>query len=62
MLFPEAFTDLLDRPLFAHVATVRPDGVIQSNPMWYAWDGESIRLTTTTDRRKHRNITTDPRL
>ena len=59
---PESHTDLLDRPLFAHLATIRPDGSPQSNVMWYVWDGERIRMTHTKTRQKFRNFAHDPRV
>jgi PPOX class probable F420-dependent enzyme len=57
---PESHLDLLERPLYGHVGTRRPDGSIQVNPMWFLWDGEHIRLTHTTKRQKYRNIEYDP--
>ncbi|GAA2987058.1 PPOX class F420-dependent oxidoreductase [Actinokineospora diospyrosa] len=59
-LIPDSHLDLLDRPLFAHLATIRPDGVPQVNPMWFHWDGEFVRFTNTTTRYKYRNVTTNP--
>lgn len=59
---PSSHTDLLERPLFAHVATVRPDGAPQTNPMWYEWDGDRIRLTHTKTRQKFRNLVHEPRV
>lgn len=59
---PETHADLLERPLFANLATVRPDGSPQSNVMWFAWDGERIRLTHTKTRQKFRNLRNDPRV
>ena len=47
--------DLLDRPLYAHLATVRPDGTPQVNPTWFRFDGEYLWLTTTSKRQKNRN-------
>ncbi|WP_430787509.1 PPOX class F420-dependent oxidoreductase [Actinoplanes sp. G11-F43] len=57
---PEDFKDLLERPLFADLATVREDGTPQVNPMWYAWDGEFIKFTHTNYRRKFKNISANP--
>ena len=57
---PESHVDLLERPLYGHVGTARPDGFIQVNPMWFLWDGRHIRLTHTTKRQKYRNIEADP--
>ncbi len=62
MPIPESHLDLLERPLFAHLAQLRPDGRLQSNPVWYAWDGRRLRLTTTSDRHKGRNAVADPRI
>ena len=53
---PGSHRDLLERPLFAHLATIRPDGRLQSNPMWYRWDGRTVRMTTSTPRQKYRNV------
>lgn len=61
-VIPDSHVDLLARPLFAHLATVRPDGMPQVNPMWFAWDGTYVRFTNTTSRRKHRNVTAEPRV
>ncbi|HEX3782540.1 MAG TPA: pyridoxamine 5'-phosphate oxidase family protein [Pseudonocardiaceae bacterium] len=57
---PESHRDLLEKPLLAHLATVRPDGTPQSNPMWFGWDGEVVRFTSTTTRQKYRNMVANP--
>ncbi|MCK9877397.1 PPOX class F420-dependent oxidoreductase [Frankia sp. AgPm24] len=62
MLIPESHLDLLERPLFGHLAQLRPDGRLQSNPVWYLWDGDRLRLTTTSDRQKGRNAVADARV
>ena len=31
---PDGYEDLLTRPLFGHLATTRPDGTVQVNPMY----------------------------
>ena len=59
---PETFRDLLERPLFAHLATVRPDGSPQSSVMWFDWDGQVLRITHTRSRQKFSNIENDPRV
>jgi PPOX class probable F420-dependent enzyme len=59
-VIPDELIDLLDRPLYGHLATVRPDNTAQVNPMWYAWDGEFLKFTTTTVRQKHRNTQRNP--
>jgi PPOX class probable F420-dependent enzyme len=59
---PESHADLLERPLFCHLATVRPDGAPQSSVMWFVWDGERVRITHTKTRQKFRNLQHEPRV
>ena len=59
---PDSYRDLLERPLFAHLATVRPDGSPQSSVMWFAWDGSRLRLTHTRSRQKFANLAAEPRV
>jgi PPOX class probable F420-dependent enzyme len=61
---PESHLDLLERPLFAHLATVRQDGAPQVNPMWFLWDpaNEVIKLTHTKARHNYQNIKAEPRI
>src|ERR687888_196070 len=59
---PASHADLLERPLTAHLATVRPDGSPQSNVMWFDWDGRRIRMTHTKSRQKYRNLGREPRV
>jgi PPOX class probable F420-dependent enzyme len=59
---PDDFRDLLERPLFAHLATVRPDGSPQSSVMWFSWDGSLLRLTHTKTRQKFANLAQEPRV
>jgi len=59
---PASHADLLDKPLFAHLATIRPNGAPQSSVMWFAWDGSRIRLTHTSTRQKFANLAHEPRV
>src|SRR2546429_2675898 len=59
---PASHEDLLDRPLFAHLTTVRPDGAPQSGLMWFVWDGERARFSHTRTRQKARNLAHEPRV
>ena len=58
---PASHQDLLSRPLFAHLATIRPDGSPQSSVMWFAWDGTRARFSHTRTRQKYRNLVHEPR-
>jgi PPOX class probable F420-dependent enzyme len=57
---PADLADLLERPLYGNLGTVRPDGTVQVNPMWFEFDGEHIRFTHTTFRAKYRNLQHNP--
>jgi PPOX class probable F420-dependent enzyme len=59
---PASHLDLLERPLFAHLATLRPDGSPQSSVMWFSWDGERARFSHTSSRQKYRNLLADGRV
>ncbi|MER6949962.1 PPOX class F420-dependent oxidoreductase [Nonomuraea sp. NPDC000554] len=59
-MIPESHLDLLSRPLFAHLSTIASGGEPHVNPVWTIWDGEFLRFTTTTDRRKYRNVMENP--
>jgi PPOX class probable F420-dependent enzyme len=59
---PASHQDLLYRPLFAHLATIRPDGAPQSGLMWFAWDGERARFSHTRTRQKIRNLAHEPKV
>jgi PPOX class probable F420-dependent enzyme len=54
-VIPASLADLVERPLHAHLATVRPDGTPQVNPTWFRFDDEYIWLTTNSRRQKNRN-------
>jgi PPOX class probable F420-dependent enzyme len=61
---PEAYADLLERPLFAHFATVTPDGTPLVNPMWFKWDSVAnrLKLTHTNERHNYRHLQKNPRV
>jgi PPOX class probable F420-dependent enzyme len=61
---PSTHLDLLERPLFAHWATVTTDGAPLVNPMWFLWDAEEgvIRLTHTNTRHNYRHLQREPRV
>jgi PPOX class probable F420-dependent enzyme len=57
---PADLVDLLQRPLFGSLGTIRADDTVQVNPMWFEWDGEHLRFTHTTRRQKFRNLQRNP--
>ena len=61
---PQTHLDLLERPLFAHFATVATDGSPRANPMWFVWDADAgvLKLTHTNARHNYRNLRREPRV
>ena len=44
------------------LTTVRSDGLPQSVPVWFLWDGETFLIYSELDRQKLRNIGRNPRV
>ena len=61
---PDSHLDLLERPLFAHFATVATDGSPRVNPMWFLWDNQAgvLKLTHTNERHNYRYLGKNPRV
>jgi PPOX class probable F420-dependent enzyme len=59
---PDSHLDLLERPLFAHFATVASDGTPRVNPMWFLWDNDAgvLKLTHTSERYNYRYLQQNP--
>src|SRR6266849_3776354 len=53
---------LLDRPNFAHLATLMADGSPQSVPVWVGREGDRILVCTGEGSLKARNTRRDPRV
>ena len=60
-LAPEV-KQLIDRPNFAHLATLMPDGSPQSVPVWVGREGEHLVICTGEDSLKAKNTRRDPRV
>ncbi len=53
---------LLDRPNFAHLATLMPDGAPQSVPVWVGREGDRVVVCTGESSLKAKNTRRDPRV
>jgi PPOX class probable F420-dependent enzyme len=53
---------LIDRPNFAHLATLMPDGSPHSAPVWIAREGDRVLVTTEASSLKGKNTERDPRV
>ena len=60
-LSPEV-RSLVDRPNFAHLATLMPDGSPQSVPVWVGREGDRLVICTGDTSLKGRNTLRDPRV
>jgi PPOX class probable F420-dependent enzyme len=59
---PASHLDLLTRPIHGVLTTVLPDGQPQSSLVWCDYDGECVRINTTLQRQKGRNMTRNPKV
>ena len=59
-VIPAHLLPLLEEPNYAYLGTIRPDDTVQVNPMWFLFDGETLRFTHTTKRAKYRNLMHNP--
>ena len=53
---------LIDRPNFAHLATLMPDGSPHSAPVWIAREGDLLLICTEATSLKGKNTLRDPRV
>ena len=56
MTIPETHLDLLTRPICGVLTTMGGDGQPQSSLVWLDYDGECVRVNTTLERQKGRNL------
>jgi PPOX class probable F420-dependent enzyme len=63
---PDSFTPasraLFEKKVFAHVATLDPDGSPNVSPVWVELDGDDIVMNTALGRAKARNLANDARV
>lgn len=59
---PASHVYILEAKCFAHVATIRPDGMVSNHPVSVLWDGKHVRFSTTKGRKKYRNLLADDRV
>jgi PPOX class probable F420-dependent enzyme len=60
-LSPEV-KQLIDRPNFAHLATLMPDGSPNATPVWIGREGDRIVICTNENSLKAKNTRHDPRV
>jgi PPOX class probable F420-dependent enzyme len=57
---PSDYVRLLEEPFYGSLGTIRPDNTVQVSPMWFLYEGDTIRFTHTTKRAKYRNLQSNP--
>ena len=61
MTLDDKTRQLVDGTNFAVVATLNPDGSPQTSVVWVGLDGDAVVFSSTTERKKTRNLRRDPR-
>lgn len=59
---PPSHSDLLQRPLYAVLTTMMPDGQPQSSLVWCDYDGEDLLVSTALERQKSKNMAANPKV
>ena len=57
---PHDYADLLDKTTFWHIATLGPDGKLQSSPVWGGWRDGHFVFSLTKGRQKYDNLVRNP--
>jgi anthraniloyl-CoA monooxygenase len=53
---PADYLDLFQKPTFAHLATLMPDGTPQVTPVWIDYDGQHLLVNSAAGRQKDLNM------
>lgn len=61
-VIPQKYLDLFQKPCFANLATLMPDGRPQVTPVWCDYDGTYVIVNTAKGRQKDRNMRRDNRV
>jgi PPOX class probable F420-dependent enzyme len=62
LAIPASHLDLLTRPICGVLTTMGGDGQPQSSLVWVDWDGACVRVNTTLERQKGRNLAANPKV
>ena len=60
-MIPEKFLDIFEKNVIGHLATTRPDGALQNNPVIVMLVDGELKISLTKTRKKYRNLIADPR-
>ena len=62
MKLSEQAKQMIDRPNFAHLATLMPDGSPHVAPVWINRDGDRVLISTSSESVKGKNTKQNPRV
>ncbi len=54
--------EFLAKTRYGYLTTLTPDGSPQTVPVWFDWDGQTVRIFTSIDSPKIKRIKHDPRI
>jgi PPOX class probable F420-dependent enzyme len=58
---PDSHRDLIDAPGIASLSTIDPGGMPQVTALWYLNDGDTVKTSLMTSRRKYKNLLAHPK-
>ncbi len=62
LTIPSSHLDLITEPIPAVLTTLMPDGQPQSSLVWCDYDGTCVRVNTTRERQKGKNMQANPKV
>lgn len=60
-MIPDKFLYIFEKKVIGHLATTRPDGALQNNPVIVMLVDGELKISLTKTRKKYRNLLADPR-
>ena len=60
-MIPEKYDKIFEKKVIGHLATTRPDGALQNNPVIVMKVDGVLKISRTKTRKKYRNLLADPR-
>jgi PPOX class probable F420-dependent enzyme len=61
-IIPAPYLDLFQKPAFASLTTLMPDGSPQVTPVWCDLEGDQVIFNSAKGRQKDQNVRRDPRV
>ena len=60
VVIPDSYKDLLEKPIVVVLSTISAENKPYAVAVWRRWDGETIRITSDPNNRKHKNVLANP--